>query len=118
VTEGDGPAFQASGRLLEASDQNHDVRMRLVATAESKQASARTWDAAISLIDAIVQREWTGGRSLAVIGQLRGLTQSQTASLWRRPIRQSSVAKHLSGAIWRPIGNAIDRFEHDEAINY
>jgi hypothetical protein len=106
VSEGDGPAYRASGEALDAlTDQ---VRMSLAA---GPGASARDASVVVRLIDAIVQ-EWTGRQALAVTGRLRDWTQAQIARLWPEPITQQSVARHLERAHWPAVEEALLHLEN------
>jgi len=106
VSEGDGPAYRASGEALDAlTDQ---VRMSLAAV---PGASARDSSVIVRLIDAIVQ-EWTGRQALAVTGRLRGWTQAQIARLWPEPVTQQTVARHLGRAHWSAVESALLHLEN------
>ena len=106
VSEGDGDAFRLSGRTLESMDRLPRMRFRC----QEKQKEL-AWDTVVQLVDAIVTRHWTQPRSLAMTGALRGWNQKRIAQLWTRPIKQSSVSKHLGSAHWNTIEAAIDAFE-------
>lgn len=105
VSEGEGEAFQLSGRELQRLPD--DRRLMFVTTSRTSQAD---WDIAFRLIDELA-RAWTALQARAVLGALRGLTQEQTAELWSPPIRQASVAKHLDAAHWKAIRDAVEAFE-------
>jgi hypothetical protein len=106
VSEGDGPAYRASGEALDAlTDQ---LRMSLTA---AQGAFARDASVIVRLIDAIVQ-EWTGRQALAVTGRLRGWTQAKIARLWPEPITQQSVARHLDRAHWSAVDSALLHLEN------
>lgn len=107
VSEGDGEAFRASGRLL--GEKKQTSRMRF-ATGR-RFSSGRAWDMAFHLLDALIVREWTDKRAKAMLGALLGWQQEQITSLWQPPIRQQSVNEHLQGAAWDTVQVVLKEFE-------
>lgn len=106
VSEGEGEAFRVSGRLL--SEGTSSSRMRFSAPRHPE------WDfidLAVCLLDALIVRQWTTKRALAITGALRGWTQEKIAGLWNPPIRQQSVVDHLQGAAWEATEQTLDAFE-------
>ncbi len=106
VSEGDGDAFRFSGDALESMDKH--VRMHFVIPDKEME---RSINVVAHLVDAIAIR-WTDKQALAVSGALQGLKQDEIAKLWRPPITQQNVAKHLFKAGWRQIESA------NQYINY
>jgi len=99
LSAGDGEAYRASGRALDALKE--PCRLALV------------WPAAVGVlvpalaafapaIDALV-RTWTGRQARAVVGRLSGLTQDAIAIDWQEPITRQAVAGHLDRAHWDAI---------------
>lgn len=110
VSEGEGEAFRASGRLL--SEGTSSSRMRFSAPSHPE------WDfldLAVCLLDALIVRHWTSKRALAITGALRGWTQGKIAGLWTPPIRQQSVVDHLRGAAWEATEQTLEAFERSLA---
>lgn len=104
VSEGDGPAYRASGEALDKLGGG--VRMRLI-TREAPDLLTAT----IGLLDAIVQ-DWTALQALAVKGRLKGLTQTEIAAGWPERITQQTVARHLARAHWPVVEDALLEFEN------
>lgn len=104
VSEGNGPAYQASGRALD--DMADPARMALVLP------GAASADAAVivSLVDALAQ-EWTPRQAHALKGRLRGLTQAQIAQSGPEPVSQQTVARHLERAHWAAVELALNHLE-------
>lgn len=105
VSEGEGPAFRMSGRLLESD------RARRLAFAAPGRAPLAPWDVVFRLLDDIIVNRWTAKRALAVTGALRGWKQARIARLWRPRISQPSVGKHLKGASWDAVESTLAAFE-------
>lgn len=106
VSEGEGEAFQASGRLL--TEGQGASRMRFAAPGHPEW---ELWDVVVTLLDALIVRQWTAKRALALTGALRHWTQKRIRTLWKPPIRQQSVVEHLQGAAWEATEQTLDAFE-------
>jgi hypothetical protein len=102
VSEGDGPAYRASGAALD--DLGTGVRMCFVAP-----GAPDLWKATIGLLDAIIQ-DWTVLQALAVKGRLQGRTQAEIAARWPERITQQTVARHLARAHWPVVEDMLPRF--------
>jgi hypothetical protein len=103
VSEGDGPAYRASGEALD--NLGSGVRMCLIAPGTPDLLKA-----AIGLLDAIVQ-DWTVLQALAVKGRLQSRTQAEIAAGWPERITQQTVARHLARAHWPVIEDMLLKFE-------
>jgi hypothetical protein len=106
VSEGEGEAFRASGRLL-AEKEGRSRRMRFAAPGAP---DAAVWDLVVQWMDTAIVSSWTPSRALAVSGAVRGWTQERISSVWRPPISQPAVGKHLRGAEWPMISTTLDAF--------
>ena len=102
VSEGDGSAYRASGKGLDALPDQ--VRMSFTGAGGAGEGVAMT------LLDAIVQ-DWTGLQARAVMGRLRGWTQAEISTLWPKSISQQSVARHLERAHWPAVESALRYLE-------
>ncbi len=108
VARAEGEAFRLSGRLL--AELGKRARMGFESAAGSRRETS-AWSAAVRLLDAVIQRQWTPPRSLAVRGAICGLKQDQIARLWEGGIEQASVSKHLSLAQWELIEQVVAAFQ-------
>jgi len=108
VSEGEGVAFQRSGRLLR--ELKGKIGMRFVA---EEDARWHGWDAAVQAVDALVVQAWNDKRSLALTGALRGLKQQEIAHLWDEPVTQQAIQKFLSKSGWECVETVLSMFERD-----
>ncbi len=107
--EGDGLAFQLSGRGLEELGK----RKRLSWSADPKEHSGFL-QSTVTLLDACAQR-WTASQCRAVVGALQDWTQDQIAEKWKpKRISQQAVAQHLDRASWHAVEEALTVFESPE----
>jgi hypothetical protein len=107
VSEGQGEAFEISGRLLRSMTKT--PLMRFGCSDEARQV---TWDAVVQLVDCIIAARWTQPRARAVVGAFHGLKQHDIARLWlERTIKQPSVSGHLDKAGWSAIRTAVGAFD-------
>ena len=97
VSQGDGPAFHESGKVLESMP-----RSRRLALSVAETETLAGIPPVIGLIDTAMER-WTEKQSLAVLGMLQGFPQSQIAGLWTPPVTQPVVARHLRQAGWEAV---------------
>ena len=109
VSAGDGPAYLASGHLLEtmtngfvginfSSDIKNDLLFNSLANL-------------IGLLDVLVS-SWGPGHSQSVNLAMQGLTQTEIAEAWwPAPIKQPSVSKSLQTAGWNQIKNSLSLIE-------
>lgn len=101
VSEGDGPAYRASGQALEDLPAGC-----FLAVEGAPSLSQHGLEAITVLMDAIAQ-DWTGKQARAVAGALRGWTQDKIAASWPETISQQAVTKHLGGAHWTALETAL-----------
>lgn len=106
VSQGDGPAFRESGKVLETMPKS---RRLVLSLAETKTPAGIA--PVIGLMDAVMER-WTEKQSLAVTGMLQGLPQSQIAGLWTPPVKQPVVARHLRQAGWEAVESGLAYVEN------
>lgn len=104
VSEGEGTAFQRSGRALA---ELGDRRMSFTAGGD---ASLEDWDVTLRLLDELV-RVWTAKQARAMTGALRGWSQDEITALWSPKITQPSVANHLRAARAEAVAYTVERFE-------
>ncbi len=104
VSEGDGPAYRASGEALDKLAGG--IRMSFIGPGTPALLTAT-----IGLLDAIVQ-DWTALQALAIKGRLRGLTQAEIAVGWPEAITQQTVARHLARAHWPVVEDVLLKFEN------
>lgn len=97
VSQGDGPAFRESGKVLESMPKSRRLALS-VAEIETPGGIAPV----MGLMDTVIER-WTEKQSLAVVGMLQGLQQSQIAELWTPPVKQPVIARHLRQAGWEAV---------------
>jgi len=103
VSEGDGPAYRASGEALDALDE----QSRMTLGAPGQPASLGVM---ICLLDAIVQ-EWTARQARIVQGRLQGWTQAEIAGASSDRITQQTVGRHLARAHWPAVDLALRHIE-------
>lgn len=106
VSQGDGPAFRASGLLLEALPR--DCRLGLALAERDAPAELPVL---LGLIDHVVSR-WTGKQALAALGALAGWPQAQIARLWRPAVKQPVVARHLGRGGWGRVAAGLAHYEY------
>lgn len=117
VSEGDGEAFQRSGRLLQAMKKGPAMRFE-----SGDPQITKRWDLVLGLLDAVVRSSWTRRRSLAVTGEIRGWTQKKTAELWQKfgirskELKQGTVSGYLDQAHWKAVSRALREFEQEHNI--
>lgn len=104
VSEGEGTAFQRSGRALA---ELGDRRMSFTAGQDSP---LEDWDVTLRLLDELV-RMWTAKQARAMTGALREWSQEQITALWSPKITQPSVANHLRAARAEAVAYALQKFE-------
>jgi hypothetical protein len=103
VSEGDGPAYRASGAALDGL--RDPARMALVAGHAPAALSV-----VIRLMDALVQ-DWTAAQARAAKARLQGHTQAEIARRWPGGLSQQGVARHLGRAHWAALEAGLDHLE-------
>ena len=101
VSQGDGPAFRASGKALEEMPRNRRLALDVAGGAAPPGIAA-----VICLIDRWMAR-WTEKQALAVLGRLQGQTQAQIGQSWASPVKQQVIARHLAQAGWDSIEEGL-----------
>jgi len=109
ISEAEGPALQASGRLLK--ELTGKVRMRLVWDGASQ---AQTWDLLLQAMDALIVQTWSPRRCQCVLGALRGMKQREIADRQEVPVKQQTVQRLLDRAGWEWVEKVLDRFENSQ----
>jgi hypothetical protein len=105
VSRGDGAAYRISGSGLER--MNKASRMSFGFLDNSAEGAL---DIIVRLVDAIVIK-LSARQARALTGALQGLTQERIGSLWKPPITQQTVNRHLQRAGWFAVEGAIRFFE-------
>ncbi len=106
LSEGDGEAFQLSGKALDSMGKNASMAFRFQDRPEEK-----VLDVVVKLVDALAAR-WSDKQALAVTGALQGWKQDKIAkTCWSEPISQQAVAQHLSRAAWSSVETGLVYFE-------
>jgi len=109
ISAGDGPAYTASGRLLESLSSDRMI----LGFAENGEQSIEKQGAQslISLIDFIVT-SWGASQAQAAFWAMQDYKQTEIAQKWiPRPIKQTSVSRSLKSAGWEHIKQGKDYFE-------
>jgi hypothetical protein len=105
VSKGDGQAYRHSGSALERMTKASNMCFQSPGLAVEESL-----DVLMHLID-VLAMNWSDKQALAITGALQGLKQEQIGSLWKPPITQQSVNRHLQRAGWFAIEKAIIFFE-------
>jgi hypothetical protein len=105
VSKGDGQAYRHSGNALEQMARGSNMCFRFPG-----QEIEESLDVLVHLMD-VLAMNWSDKQALAITGALQGLKQEKIGSLWKPPITQQSVNRHLQRAGWFAIEKAIGFFE-------
>ena len=105
VSKGDGQAYRHSGNALEQMTRASNMCFHFPGLAIEESL-----DVLVHLID-VLAMNWSDKQALAITGALQGLKQEKIGSLWKPPITQQSVNRHLQRAGWFAIEKAIGFFE-------
>jgi len=106
VSKGDGQAYRHSGNALEQMTKASNMCFRF----PEREIIEESIDVLVHLID-VLARNWSDKQALAITGVLQGLKQEKIGSLWKHPITQQSVNRHLQRAGWFAIEKAIGFFK-------
>ncbi len=107
VSEGLGPAYELSGRRLDAMTRGE--RLGIAADVDGFDPDA--WSVISALMDTVAA-SWTSKQALAISGAVRGMTQQAIADDWPTPIRQQTVGDHLVRGGWRAIKAVLAFYEN------
>ena len=108
VSAGDGPAFLASGHLLESFKSE---RMAIAFSEKKELAERIGLDNMIGLLDHIVTG-WSPSQCQAVFWSLQGLNQKEIAAHWQpKAISQAAVSKSLRNTGLTQIMQSLSLFE-------
>ncbi|MBN2318805.1 MAG: hypothetical protein JXR49_07000 [Acidobacteria bacterium] len=105
VSKGDGQAYRHSGLALEKMTRAGTMCFRF-----PNWELEESMDVMIHLIDVSAQN-WSSRQALAVTGAIRGLKQEEIGNLWKPPISQQSVNRHLQRAGWFAVEKAIQFYK-------
>jgi hypothetical protein len=105
VSGGDGQAYRCSGKALEELTKASNMSFRF-----PEREIEESLDVLVHLLD-VLAMNWSDKQALAITGALQGLKQEEIGSLWKPPITQQSVNRHLQRAGWFPVEEAIVFFE-------
>jgi SatD family (SatD) len=103
ILTSDGSAFQASGPALDDLKKKN----QLLAIAGPSDSFNQEWRVHALTMDYLLSR-WTVPQAEAVLGQLQGLTQEETAR--RLQIKQPAVQQRLQAVGWPVIEAILERF--------
>jgi hypothetical protein len=106
VSSGDGEAYRYSGNALEQMSRASNMCFRFPG-----REIEEPLDVLIHLLD-VLAMNWSDKQALAITGALQGLKQEEIGRLWKPPITQQSVNRHLQRAGWFAIEKAIKFFEN------
>lgn len=118
VAAGDGPAYRASGKLLEKMNSPRQGLLRCAFAYRRGQENEMQQctldedlvDAVVRLAGAIGDR-WHGRRALAITGALKGWSQARIAENWPGRTSRQAVGKHLERGGWHAVSHALGVFE-------
>jgi hypothetical protein len=105
VSTGDGEAYRYSGKALEEMAKASNMCFRF-----PEREIEESLDVLVYLLD-VLAINWSDKQALAITGALQGLKQEEIRSLWKPPITQQSVNRHLQRAGWFSVEKAIGYFE-------
>jgi hypothetical protein len=105
VSKGDGQAYRHSGKALERMTKASNMCFRFPG-----REIEESIDVLVHLID-VLARNWSDKQALAITGVLQGSKQEKIGSLWKPPITQQSVNRHLQRAGWFAIEKAVGFFK-------
>lgn len=103
ILTSDGSAFQASGPALDDLKKKN----QLLAVAGPSDSFNQEWRVHALSLDYLLAR-WTVPQAEAVLGQLQGLTQEETAR--RLHIKQPAVQQRLQAVGWPVMEAILERF--------
>jgi hypothetical protein len=89
VSRGDGEAYRHSGNGLEQMPKTSSMCFR-----NPGREMEEPLDVLVQLLD-VLAMNWSDKQALAITGALQGLKQEKIGSLWKPPITQQSVNRHL-----------------------
>jgi hypothetical protein len=104
----DGEAFRNSGPYLDELKKKNG----LISVVTPSSGLNQEWEIHCQTLSFIIER-WSVLQAEAVLEQLNGLTQAQTAE--KLNIRQPAVQQRLQGAGWQTISLILRRFEQQVA---
>lgn len=104
VVTSDGTAFQHSGPYLDELKKKNG----LISIVSPHSAVNQEWAIHSQVLSFLMER-WSAPQAEAILEQLNGLTQAQTAE--KLKIRQPAVNQRLQAAGWQVITMIISRFE-------
>ena len=105
ISKGDGQAYRHSGNALEQMTKASNMCFRFPGLDIEESL-----DILVHLMD-VLAMNWSEKQALAITGALQGLKQEKIGSLWKPPITQQSVNRHLQRAGWFAIEKAVKFFE-------
>ena len=109
VSNGDGPAFRLSGRMVDSLPRNVKLSWGVIGC--QTESVHEAIQPIVQLID-VLAAQWSWKQALAVLGALQGFTQEQIAQQWRpTAVSQQAIAQHLDRSGWHAIQFAVDFFE-------
>lgn len=108
ISEGFGPAFDISGRLL---DEIKNEKMKIAVSKTGKSHYQKMVNSLVRTTDDLIS-SWTAPQSQAVHMALQSFTQTEIGERWEpNQITQPTVARHLKSAQWTFVNNSVELFE-------
>lgn len=104
IVTSDGTAFQHSGPYLDELKKKNG----LISIVTPHSPVNQEWAIHSQVLSYLMER-WSAPQAEAILEQLNGLTQAQTAE--KLKIRQPAVHQRLQAAGWNVISMIINRFE-------
>lgn len=118
VSAGDGPAYRASGKMLEKMVSPRQGRIRCAfAPHEDMEDTMPGCMPDEDLMDVVVRlagtfgNRWQSRQASAIIGALKGWPQARIAENWHSTISRQAVGKHLQRAEWQAVAHSLEVFE-------
>lgn len=105
VSKGDGQAYWYSGKALEEMTRASNMCFKF-----PEQEIEESLDVLVHLLD-VLAMNWTHKQALAITGALQRLRQEEIGNLWKPPISQQAINRHLQRAGWFGIEKAVGLFE-------
>jgi hypothetical protein len=109
----DGEAYRLSGPALDSMKTKQTLCLTLSRTLALSPQTRMALETTVALAGVLAER-WTGKQALAIKGALLGQTQEEIRKSWPIPVTRQAVAKHLDGAGWFGVEQALAVFESFE----
>jgi hypothetical protein len=105
ISESDGEAFRNAGKFLQESPGKQCLNF-----IAPREPQAAVWNGTFGLLDVIIQH-WSAKQARVIAGAINGKSQDEMTSLWKPPISQSTIARHMDQAGWQAVEHVFKLFE-------